>query len=182
MKYLAGKRGAALIAVLVITAFAEAGPSAFPPSFNSWGTPKEAVIGRMIPPGTAVSELSPRANPRYDNKIANYLMAINGGIADSMTILQAASTPRRDYLFIKNRLMAIMERHGAMSTAAFAETLGSVTNAYGRPHVQHEGTTTTYSFTGEKTTALVQISKIEDHYECTIHYYTRSLFRLLLSE
>ncbi|HSV95310.1 MAG TPA: hypothetical protein VLM75_00090 [Spirochaetota bacterium] len=185
MEYIARKGGAALFAFMVLTAFAGAGPagtSGFPPSFSSWGMTKDAVLGRIIAPGTAVSELSPRANPRYDNKIVNYLLSVNGALADNMTIVQAASTPARDYLFIRSRLMAVMERHGAISTAAFAEKLGAVMNVYGKPHIQHEGSTTSYSFSCEKTIVLVQISKVEGNYECTMHYYARSIFRLLLTE
>ncbi len=185
MKSISRKRRAALLAfTLVITCAGTgtAGTQAFHPAFNSWGLTKEAVLSRIIAPGTAVSELSPRANPRYDNKIANYLLFINGELADRMTIVQAASVPAKDYLFISNRLMAVMERHGAIGTAAFAETLGAVTNVYGKPHIQHEGSTTSYSFSGEKTSVLVQLSKVEDRHLCTVHYYARSIFRLLLSE
>ncbi len=185
MRYIARKKVAALLALITIMACptaGSAGTSGFSPSFSSWGMTRDAVLGRIIAPGTAVGELSPRANPRYDNKIVNYLLSINSGLADSMTIVQAASLPARDYLFLRNRLMAVIERHGAISTAAFAETLGSVTKVYGKPHIQHEGSTTSYSFSGDKTTVLVQISKVGDRYECTVHYYARSLFRLLLTE
>ncbi|HNU91029.1 MAG TPA: hypothetical protein PKO25_04090 [Spirochaetota bacterium] len=158
------------------------GAPVFSPSFASWGIAREAVLGRMIPSGTTVSELSPRANPRYENKILSYLTSINGELADRITIVQASSSPRRDYLFIRNRLMAVMELYGPVKSAAFAETLRSVTNVYGSPHVQHEGTTTTYSFSGEKTLVLVQLSKVGEHYDCTVHYYARSLFKILLTE
>lgn len=182
MKRFAKELTAFSVVFLLLSSVPGLGVTGFTPSFSSWGMSREAVLGRLIPQGTAVSELSPRANPRYDNKIVNYLISINGELAERMTIVQASSDPRRDYLFIRNRLMAVMERYGVISTAAFAATLRSVTGVYGRPHVQHEGTTTTYSFSGEKTSVLVQLTKVEDHHECTVHYYVRSLFKILLTE
>src|SRR5512137_1554808 len=80
--------------------------------FNTWELKKEEAIARYIGRDVKHEDFRFENDPKYDNRILNYILPIDTGIKSKISIVRTKTSPQRDYLFVNNRLYSVMETYG----------------------------------------------------------------------
>jgi hypothetical protein len=173
----------ALSAVLILSFIpATAGPTTTPPTELEWGSPIVRVKS-SIPAGASIIQFTPADDPNYENKIMSYITAIDADLIKKITIVRIKNQPMVDYLFVSDRLYTIMENWGEIEPKKSKEIESTLTTQYGAPLVQQDKNFFIYSFNNDKTKVLYYLMKQTDgNSKCIVYYYTKKLFRMLITE
>jgi len=152
-----------------------------PPSCD-WGA-MLIKVKNTLPPDTSFTEFSPSEKPDYKNKILSYITAIDNKLYDKIVILRIKSNPETDYLFVNNKLYSIIENWGTIDQHAEKEILSNLTKQFGKTQLQKDNNFYIYSYNSDRTKVLCYLIKLPDKRStCKVYYYTRQLFRMLISE
>ncbi len=169
-------------ALMIMLILAPAVLTTAAPAELEWGSPIEK-IKKAIPQGSNYVEFLPSDNPNYENKIMSYITAIDADLIKKITIIRVKTQPVVDYLFVNDRLYTIMENWEEVEPKKGKEIETTLTNQYGSPLVQQDKNFYIYSFNNDKTKVLYYLMKVSDSkYKCTVYYYTKKLFRILITE
>lgn len=150
--------------------------------FPGWGTPSTTFVRGLKESHIPFREFSPSGEPRYENKIMNYILAIDGTLETRMIIVRTRTAPLRDYLMVKGKLYSILEHYGTVSSSKLEELVKTLTATYGPPQLQKTATVKTYSFSGRGTKALLLVHRKSADVECRIYYYSNSIFKMLIAD
>ena len=151
-----------------------------PASYN-WGMRKEDVMTKLIS-NAEHTAFTPSAKPEYENKILNFILAINSDMKERITILRTGTVPPRDFLLINNKLYSVLENYGVMPAASLDKVIQELTTAYKQPNIQKDKNMVTYSFYGKDTKVLVLSYQKQNLVDCKVYHYASKLFRILISE
>lgn len=130
--------------------------------------------------GTPYTEFSPDTTPNYENKILNYIIAIDNNFKSKTKVIQLSNSPVCDYLFVKNKLYSVKNDFGSTTAKVFNDKMAALTKVYGMPAIQQDSSMTTHSFADENTKVLVISSKKQNNIEFTVYYYPAKLFKMLM--
>lgn len=167
--------GTVLALILALTA-AAAGAE------YEWGT-SIAAVRKGIPGGAATVQFAPSEDPAYENKIMSYITAIDAELVKKITIVRVKSEPVTDYLFVGDKLYTIMESWGDIDARRGKEIETALAGKYGAPLVQQDKSLSIYSYNNDRTKVLFYLTKVSDtRSRCTVYYYTKKLFRILIME
>ncbi|HDP80976.1 MAG TPA: hypothetical protein ENN21_09065 [Spirochaetes bacterium] len=147
-----------------------------------WGTEKSVITQELTASHVQYREFTPRSNPQYENKIMSYILAIDGSLAERMSIVRTRTSPIRDYLMVKNRLYSVMEDHGTITRAQADGIVNKLTASYGTPHPQKSPEMKIYSFEKSGTKVLMMLYRKPVNMDCRVYYYSSGLFRMLITE
>jgi len=154
----------------------------YAPPACDWGALLEKVKN-TLPQDTPFTEFSPGEKPDYKNKILSYITAIDNKLYDKIVILKKQSSPETDYLFVNNKLYSIIENWGDIDQQTEKEILSALAKQFGKAQLQQDKNFWIYSYDSEKTKVLCYLIKLPDKRStCKIYFYTRQLFRMLISE
>jgi hypothetical protein len=167
-----------LIMMLLLFAIPSRSAHAFS-DFFEWGISKEEMIRRYASQKHRV--LTPASDPAYKNKIMNYIIAIDQDLKPKIAIIRSSNGIVRDFLLIDNTLYSVLERHGIITPEKRDEIVRMLTAKFGSPSIQRDKKITIYSFRGEKTKALLIFHDRSSDTQCTIYFYARNLFKMLIS-
>ena len=155
--------------------------SAAPVSYD-WGTPF-INIKKALPSDKETMQFSPYDKPKYKNKILEYIKGIHEKFLAKTIILRVKSKPEIDYVFINKKLYTIMENWGKINAQTEKDIQYRLTNRFGKPHVQKDNNFYIYSYNNDKTKVLFYLLKQPGgQAKCKVYYYTKKLFRMLLTE
>jgi len=113
----------------------------------------------------------------------SYITAIDAELIRKITIIRVKSQPVSDYLFVGDRLYTIMESWGEVEARRGKEIETALTGRYGAPLVQQDKNLSIYSYNNDTTKVLYYLMKVSDtRSKCTVYYYTKKLFRILIME
>jgi len=147
-----------------------------------WGT-QLVKVKKTLPSDRESQQFSPKDRPKYKNKILSYITAIDNKLVDKIIILRVKSQPVIDYLFVNDKLYTIMENWGSVDAKTEKEILSRLSGQFGQPLVQQDKNFYIYSFNSDKTKVLYYLMKSDDgKSKCKVYYYTRQLFRMLITE
>jgi hypothetical protein len=183
MKQLATTGRLALSAALMLLLIpAMAGLTPVSAADYEWGSPM-ARVKKAITPGANATEFSPADDPNYENKIMSYITAIDADLVKKITIVRVKAQPMVDYLFVNDKLYTVMESWGEVEPNKSKEIETNLTTQYGAPLVQQDKNFYTYSYNNDKTKVLYYLVKQPDgKAKCIVYYYTKKLFRILITE
>lgn len=169
------------IVIIISLCFCIYPARALPENYNSWGTDKSTVI-KGFPANTKYKEFLPKSDPKYENKIMNYVVAIDEGLAKNTTIIRTKTNPLRDYLFVKNKMYSIMEIYQSLSKDKINDIIKNLTADFGAPQIQQDKNMVIYTFSSTKTKVLViSYTNLKD-ISCRIYYYSSDLFKTLITQ
>ena len=167
--------GAALALTFALSA-------AFAGADYEWGS-SMATVRKGVPAGAPTVQFTPSEDPEYENKIMSYITAIDAELIRKITIIRVKSQPVSDYLFVGDRLYTIMESWGEVEARRGKEIETALTGRYGAPLVQQDKNLSIYSYNNDTTKLLYYLMKVSDtRSKCTVYYYTKKLFRILIME
>ncbi|MBN2160406.1 MAG: hypothetical protein JW807_13515 [Spirochaetes bacterium] len=147
-----------------------------------WGTELEKVK-KSLPSDRESTQFTPRDKQNYKNKILSYITAIDADLADKIIILRLETRPVTDFLFVKDRLYTVMEDWGRVDEKTEKEIHAKLAGLYGKPLVQQDKSFFIYSYSNDTTKVLYYLMKLpEGKSQCKVYYYTRQLFKMLISE
>lgn len=147
-----------------------------------WGTPLDQ-LKKSLPSDKETTQFTPKEKPNYKNKLLSYITAIDGNLVDKIIIVRLKSRPAMDYLFVNNKLYTIMENWGKVDEKTQKEIETNLSGQFGQPLVQQDKNFYIYSYNSDKTKVLYYIMKNTDGTStCKVYYYTRKLFRMLITE
>jgi hypothetical protein len=170
------------ISVVLLIFISSVSMNGFPGPNNAWGSllPK---IKSTLPPGTEFVEFTPGERPKYKNRILSYITAIDNKLVDKIIILRVKTRPETDYLFVNNKLYSIIENWDDIDQNTEKEIQVNLKKQFGESRVQKDKNFYIYSYDGDNTKVLWYLMKAPGKKSaCKIYYYTRQLFRLLISE
>ena len=151
-------------------------------SDHEWGSLLEKVKS-MLPAGTESLEFAPAEKPEYKNRILSYITAIDNKLIEKIVILRAKTEPETDYLFVNNKLYSVIENWEDIDQATEKKLMAELKKQFGEPHVQKDNNFYIYSYDGKRTKVLCYLMKAPgSKATCKIYFYTKNLFRLLISE
>jgi hypothetical protein len=155
--------------------------SAAPISYE-WGTDL-VKIKKSLPSDRESTQFTPRDKPNYKNKILSYITAIDAKLVDKIIILRLKSKPVVDYLFVNDKLYTVMENWGEVDQKTEKDILAQLSSQFGGPLVQQDKNFYIYSFNSDKTKVLYYLMKLPNgKSKCKVYYYTKQLFRMLITE
>jgi hypothetical protein len=147
-----------------------------------WGTQLEKVK-KTLPSDKESVQFAPKDRPKYKNKILSYIIAIDNKLLDKIIVLRVKTQPVIDYLFVNDKLYTIMENWGSVDAKTEKDILAKLSGLFGQPLVQQDKNFYIYSFNSDKTKVLFYVMKSPDgKSKCKVYYYTRALFRMLITE
>ncbi len=150
--------------------------------YHDWGSLIEKVKSTLAA-GTESQEFTPSEKPEYKNRILGHITAIDNKLLNKITILKVKTWPETDYLFVNNKLYSVIENWEEINQSTEQKLLAGLKNQFGKAHVQKDNNFYIYSYEGDRTKALCYIMKLPGNMStCKVYYYTKHLFRLLLSE
>ncbi len=165
-----------LLAALLAPRFAGSDPITY-----EWGTRKDRVMSRYI--GSAEhTSFTPSSKPEYENKILNFILAINSDMKERIVILRTAGGPMKDYLLINDKLYSVLENYGTMPASTFERVISDLSSKYKTPTIQKDKSMTTYSFQDKESKVLVLSYQKQNLVDCNIYHYASRLFRILITE
>jgi len=166
--------------IMMLLSFAIPSRSAHPLSdFFEWGISKEETIRRYASQNHRM--LTPASDPSYKNKIMSYIIAIDQDLKPKIAIIRSSNGIVRDFLLIDNTLYSVLERHGIITPEKRDDIVKTLTAKFGSPSIQRDKKITIYSFMGEETKALLILHDRSSDTQCTIYFYARNLFKMLIS-
>ncbi len=153
---------------------------ALPQSYGDWGISKPTVISKYL--GKDYVEFQPINKPDYENKIMNYIIAIDSNNKGKITILRTKKIPEKDFLLVNNKLYSVLENYDLISASAVNDIIKRLTDTYGTATIQKDKNMTIYSYMSKKTKVLVLTYSKAGKQECKVYYYASQLFKMLISE
>lgn len=145
-----------------------------------WGADIDAVKKSLGGDGN-FKQFTPRQKPDYENKIINYITAVDEGVIEKIIILQTNSAPITDYLFVNNKLYTSLEDWGDIDSAKHTSLKNKLDSQYGTPSLQQDGSISVYSYSDSKTKVIFYSKKVSGtKYSCRVYFYAKQLFRLLI--
>jgi hypothetical protein len=151
------------------------------PNYNDWGISKEEVIKRYLPKDKKYIQFD-ATRPNYENKIMNYIIAIDRDLKQKIKILRSSEKPVRDFLFVNDKLYSVLENQGILSSKKQSKLIEYLTSQFGTPTIQHDKRMTIYSFKGIKTKVLLLSNTGSVNTECKIYFYASNLFKMLIAQ
>ncbi len=147
----------------------------------AWASTKTALTSAL---GTGKwTEFRPSDRPKYRNKILSYITAIDADLAKKIMIVRTESTPVVDYLFVNDRLYTVMENWGKVDPATEKRIQSRLGAKFGQPVIQKDASLHIYSYHNDATKVLCYFTRHpEGASNCKVYYYTKKLFRLLITE
>lgn len=149
---------------------------------DAWGTSRDVTIKKQALAANNFTEFSPADHPEYENKIMNYIVAIDANLKNKINIVRTKEDPRRDFLFVNNKLYSVLEDYGKISNDKFQSIIRNLSGVFGRPSVQQDRNMTIHTFFNDKTKVLVLSNAKGGAVECRIYLYSGKLFKMLMSE
>lgn len=146
-----------------------------------WGMDRMAVVASYIPSRDFI-EFKLAERPDYENKILNYIIAIDSNLSSKVTVIRGKSRPETDYLFVRGSLCSVLENYGMMPRNSFSAMMERLKTDYGNPGIQKDDTTTTYSFFSDKSKIIVLSKDRQQTVDCKVYYYASRLFRMLITD
>lgn len=163
--------------VLIISDAAWSAPMQY-----DWGT-QLLKVKKTLPSDKESQQFSPKDKPKYKNKILSYITAIDNKLIDKIIVLRVKSLPEVDYLFVNDKLYTIMENWGSVDAKMDKEIQAKLAVQFGQPLVQQDKNLAIYSYNSDKTKVLYYLMKSPDgKAKCKVYYYTKQLFRMLITE
>jgi hypothetical protein len=147
----------------------------------NWGISRTAIIESYISP-REYTEFRHTERPDYQNKIMNYIIAINSALSDKITIIRSKSDPEKDFLLVNNKLCSVLENYNRLSHSSLSSIISNLSGRYKQPSIQKDRDLTIYSFFNNKTKVIVIAQDKDRLVSCKVYYYSSRLFRMLLSE
>lgn len=177
-----GKTAAVLRLVMAAAVLLVAADQGNCQEMGEWEMSRKDLIKKLSGADVRYKEIKPGREPRYENKIMDYIIAIDENLKGSIGILRTRTVPERDYLFIKDRLYSVLEKYGIIPREQVNAIIGQLQARYGKPRVRNENATAIYSFEGSGTKVLLHSSTVYRSVDCQVYYYAGILFRRLVAE
>ncbi len=168
-----------LLACVIIIYFANK-PAA--DVLDKWSASKDEVIKTNIKSGEKYDIFSPADKSDYENKIMNYIIALDKELKNEMKILRIKAEPERDFLLVKNKLYCLKEDYKTISKATLDEVLKGLSAKYGQATQQKDTSIETYTLADKETKVLVLAQIKAPNYKCIIYYYPSRLFKMLITD
>ncbi len=147
-----------------------------------WGT-QMLKVRKTLPSDKTSTQFSPKDRPKYKNKILSYITAIDNKLLDKIIIVRLETRPVVDYLFVNDKLYTIMENWGSIDQKTEKDIQTKLSSQFGQPLVQQDKNFYIYSYNSDKTKVLYYLMKSADGTsKCKVYYYTKQLFRMLITE
>lgn len=119
------------------------------------------------------------ANPGYNNKILNYILAINADLKESIILKRIAKGYTRDFLFVDKQLYSISDRYSKVKPGSIRKLTGKLEQYYGKPKKQSNRDLTINTYSRDNTKV---ICIIENSGQVTVYYYDKNLFKSLMKK
>lgn len=177
-----GAPAAVLCLVMAVAVLLAAAGKGYSQDMGEWEMSRKDLIKKLSESDVRYKEIKPGREPRYENKIMDYIVAIDENLKGSIGILRTRTVPERDYLFIKEKLYSVLEKYGTIPREQVNAIIGQLQARYGKPQVRHEKATAIYSFEGSGTKVLLHSSTVYKSVDCQVYYYAGILFRRLVAE
>jgi hypothetical protein len=169
------------IIVMAVLLFASGSAMSAPLQYE-WGT-QLLKVKKSLPSDKESVQFTPKDRPKYKNKILSYITAIDNKLLDKIIIVRLQTQPVIDYLFVNDKLYTIMENWGSVDLKTEKEIQTKLTSLFGQPLVQQDKNFYIYSYNSDKTKVLYYLMKSPDgKSKCKVYYYTKQLFRMLITE
>ena len=148
--------------------------------YSKWGLNKKTVVSKYL--NNNYTEFTPAIRPNYNNKIMNFIVAIDNSLKSKIFVLRSKSKPTKDFLFVNNRLYSIMENHGRISNDNLNIIINRLTITYDKPNIQKDKFMIVYSYFDKHTKVLVYAFKKNNNIKCRVYHYAKNLFKMLINE
>ncbi|OHD65815.1 MAG: hypothetical protein A2176_02020 [Spirochaetes bacterium RBG_13_51_14] len=146
-----------------------------------WGA-QLGNVKKTLPSDKELVQFTPRDDPKYENKIMSYIIAIDNNLIDKILIVRVKSQPVIDYLFVSDKLYTVMENWGEVDQKTEKNIQSRLASQFGEPLVQKDNNFYIYSFKSDKTKVLCYVMKLSDgKSKCKVYYYTKQLFKMLIT-
>ncbi|MCP4762486.1 MAG: hypothetical protein GY870_11955 [archaeon] len=147
---------------------------------DSWAISRDAVIKENITPSTKYIEFSPAKKPKYENKIMNYIVALDQELMNEIKIIRIQANPEKDFLMVKNKLYSIKESYNSISKKKMDKVIKKLTSRYGKSSLQKDEKMVIYTFSNNQTKVLVY-SYLKSK-KAEVYLYAKQLFKMLISD
>lgn len=148
----------------------------------TWGITKTECDQAFPFTDKDVRVFSPADDNKYENRIMNYIIAIDTDLKSDIVIYRTLKAPVKDFLFVKNRLYSILEDYGNISSSEEQRTIDSLKKTYGEPSVLRDKNVVIYSYQDANTKVIMISSQKGNAYNCKAYYYASKLFKMLMTK
>ncbi len=149
---------------------------------SSWGRTTASVIEELSRANTGYEEINLLKNPGYRNRVIDFIVKVDSGLREKITVIRARTDPEKDYLFLSGRLFSVRERYGALSQERFEATVKDLRSEFGEPELGREKNVSVRSYTGRGTKAIMRSRTTAGGIECSVYYYDSRLFRIIFTQ
>ncbi len=137
---------------------------------------------KRIPSGIKYEKFIPEKRPQYENIIMKFIIALRNSLKN-ITIIRLRSYPETDYVFVKDKLLVILENWKIINSDNNRRILKRLKKRFGKSDIKKDGKLYIHSFGNSKTKVLLYKEQLApSRYKSKIYYYPRKLFRILLKE
>ena len=119
------------------------------------------------------------SNPGYNNKILNYILAINAELKDSITIKRIVKGYTRDFIFVDNQLYSVSDRYNDVKSRSLRVLTSNLEKYYGKSQMHSNKGIRINTYSRDNTRV---IGIIDASVEVTVYYYARNLFKSLMKK
>lgn len=148
----------------------------------AWGRTAGELTQELSRANTQFEEINLQKNPGYRNRMIDFIVKVDAGLKEKITVIRARTDPERDYLFLSGRLFSVRERYGDLSRERFDSIAREMRSAFGEPVITEEKKTTVHSYAGRGTRAILRSRRTQAGVECIAYYYDSNLFRIMFTQ
>ncbi len=147
-----------------------------------WGMTSEALV-KQFSTTIKYKKFQPHEKRRYRNKVLSYITAIDKNLEKKVYIYRSVTNPAVDYLFLKNKLLIVLEDWGNINIRTIKNLKKTLKKKYGKADIQENRGLTITSYKKNNTKVLHYSKKLPDNtYKCKVYYYASDLFTMLLMD
>lgn len=168
-----------LLAILIVMNFSN---SPYADILDKWSASKEDIIKNNVKSGEKYDVFSPSDKSNYENKIMNYIIALDKELKKDMNILRVKTQPEKEFLLVKNKLYCLKEDYKTIPKSKLEAIIKELSAKYGQATPQKDTNIETYALSDKDTKVLV-ISQVKSaNAGCVIYYYPSRLFKMLITD
>ena len=148
-------------------------------TIQKWGINQNDVIKKYLS-NANYKQYALNQIAGYNNKLLNYILAIDADYKNKITIFRTGKGITRDFMFIGTKLYVVTDYMQLSNAESSSEVISALGKIYGTPQKQTEANTTTYTYTKDQTKIIAILEAKGQKYSMTIYYYYKNLFKSLL--
>jgi hypothetical protein len=149
---------------------------------DKWAASKDDIIKSNTKSGEKYVIFSPADKTDYENKIMNYIIALDKELKKEMKLLRIKTEPEKDFLLVKEKLYCLKEDYRTIARPKLDSVIKELSAKYGQATQQKDANIETYTLSDKDTKVLILAQVKSSGVSCIIYYYPSRLFKMLITD